>query len=137
MRLYKKSLIPISGVIYGQTIYWLTIISSLIVLLGTIISFLERNSPLPASYLLKSVIDGKSKKDIWANSFVGEPPNIFFFLTNLSYGESITMIGIAVGVSSVIPATLFSSYFLWKSRNPVFALIALIASVLTGIGIFA
>ena len=47
------------------------------------------------------------------------------------------MIGIAVGVSSVIPATLFSSYFLWKSRNPVFALIALIASVLTGIGIFA
>ena len=79
MRLYKKSLIPISGIIYGQTIYWLTIISSLIVLLGTIISFLERNSPLPASYLLKSVIDGKSKKDIWANSFIAEPPDIFFF----------------------------------------------------------
>ena len=90
MRLYKKSLIPISGIIYGQTIYWLTIISSLIVLLGTIISFLERNSPLPASYLLKSVIDGKSKKDIWANSVIGEPPDIFFFLNNLSHGESIT-----------------------------------------------
>ena len=136
MRLYKKSLIPISGVIYGQTIYWLTIISSLIVLLGTIVSFLEKNSPLPASYLLQSVIDGNSKTNIWAKSSVGETPTIFFFLNNLSHGESITMIGIAVGVSSVIPATLFSSYFLWKSRNPVFALIALIASVLTGIGIF-
>ena len=105
MRLYKKSLIPISGVIYGQTIYWLTIISSLIVLLGTIVSFLEKNSLLPASYLLQSVIDGRSKTDI------------FFFLNNLSHGESITMVGIAIGVSSVIPATLFSSYFLWKSRN--------------------
>ena len=125
MRLYKKSLIPISGVIYGQTIYWLTIISSLIVLLGTIVSFLEKNSPLPASYLLQSVIDGKSKT------------NIFFFLNNLSHGESITMVGIAIGVSSVIPATLFSSYFLWKSRNPVFALIAVIACLLTGIGIMA
>ena len=137
MRLYKKSLIPISGVIYGQTIYWLTIMSSLIVLLGTIVSFLEKNSPLPASYLLQSVIDGNSKTNIWAKSSVGEPPTIFFFLNNPSHGESITMIGIAVGVSSVIPATLFSSYFLWKSRNPVFALIALTASVLTGIGIFA
>ena len=137
MRLYKKSLIPISGVIYGQTIYWLTIISSLIVLLGTIVSFLEKNSPLPASYLLQSVIDGKSKTDIWANSVVGEPPNIFFFLNNLSHGESITMVGLAVGVSSVIPATLFSSYFLWKSRNPVFALIAVTACVLTSIGIFS
>ena len=135
MRLYKKSLIPISGVIYGQTIYWLTIISSLIVLLGTIVSFLEKNSPLPAPYLLQSVIDGKSKTDIWANSVIGEPPNIFFFLSNLSHGESITMVGLAVGVSSVIPATLFSSYFLWKSRNPVFALIAVIACPLTGIGI--
>ena len=123
MQLYKKSLIPISGVIYGQTIYWLTIISSLIVLLGTIVSFLEKNSPLPASYLLQSVIDGRSKTDIWANSVVGKPPDIFFFLNNLSHGESITMVGIAIGVSSVIPATLFSSYFLWKSRNPVFALI--------------
>ena len=137
MRLYKKSLIPISGVIYGQTIYWLTIISSLIVLLGTIVSFLEKNSPLPASYLLQSVIDGRSKTDIWANSVVGEPPDIFFFLNNLSHGESITMVGIAIGVSSVIPATLFSSYFLWKSRNPVFALIAVIACLLTGIGILA
>ena len=98
MRLYKKSLIPISGVIYGQTIYWLTIISSLIVLLGTIVSFLEKNSPLPASYLLQSVIDGKSKTDIWANSVIGESPNIFFFLNNLSHGESITMVGLAVGV---------------------------------------
>ena len=62
---------------------------------------------------------------------------IFFFLNNLSHGESITMVGIAIGVSSVIPATLFSSYFLWKSRNPVFALIAVIACLLTGIGIMA
>ena len=66
MRLYKKSLIPISGVIYGQTIYWLTIISSLIVLLGTIVSFLERNTPLPASYLLKSVIECFKDKTVGA-----------------------------------------------------------------------
>ena len=44
MRLYQKSLIPISGVIFGQTIYWLTIFSSFLVILGTIISFVEKDS---------------------------------------------------------------------------------------------
>ena len=131
MNIYKKSLIPISGVVYGQIIYWLTLISSLCVLLGTVVSFLENNSPLPASYLMSSVIDGKSKTEIWEKSMLGEPPDFLFFLQNLSFGESITMIGIAIGVSSVVPATFFASYFLWKSRNPIFSLLALLASILT------
>ncbi len=134
MNIYKKSLIPISGLVYGQIIYWLTIVSSLCVLFGTIVSFLENDSPLPASYLLSSVIDGKSKSEIWEKSVLGSPPDFFFFLNNFSFGESITMIGIAIGVSSVIPATFFASYFLWKSRNPIFSLLALLASFLTCIG---
>ena len=134
MNIYKKSLIPISGVVYGQIIYWLTFISSLCVLLGTVVSFLESDSPFPASYLLRSVIDGKSKSEIWKKSVLGEPPDFLFFLQNVSYGESITMIGIAIGVSSVVPATFFASYFLWRSRNPIFSLLALLASILTCIG---
>ncbi|GIR51241.1 MAG: hypothetical protein CM15mP60_3020 [Alphaproteobacteria bacterium] len=49
MRLYQKSLIPISGVIYGQTIYWLTLLSSFLVLLGTIVSFIEKTHQYPVS----------------------------------------------------------------------------------------
>ncbi|MGB2462539.1 MAG: hypothetical protein ACPIEU_07295 [Candidatus Puniceispirillaceae bacterium] len=135
MRLYQKSLIPISGVIYGQTIYWLTLASSFLVLLGTIVSFLERSSPLPASYLLQSVIDGKSKAEIWGQSSLGNTPDMLFFLANPTYGESITMIGLGLGVSSVVPATFFASYFLRKSRNPVFAVIAVLAGLLTCLAI--
>lgn len=131
MRLYQKSLIPISGVIYGQTIYWLTLLSSCLVLLGTIISFLEKDSPIPANQLLQSIIDGKSVDQIWHGIGLSDAPDMFFFLANPSFGESITMIGIGIGVSSVVPATFFSAYFLKKSRNPVFAVLAVMAGLLT------
>ena len=131
MRLYQKSLIPISGVIYGQTIYWLTLMSSFLVLLGTIVSFIEKDSPIPSKQLLQSVIDGKNVDQIWLGMGLSPAPDMLFFLANPSAGESITMIGIAIGVSSVVPATFLSAYFLKKSRNPVFAILAILAGLLT------
>ena len=123
MRFYQKSLIPISGVIYGQTIYWLTLLSSFLVLLGTVVSFIEKDSPIPTKQLLQLVIDGKNVDQIWQELGLSPAPDILFFLANPSVGESITMIGIAIGVSSVVPATFLSAYFLKKSRNPVFAIL--------------
>ena len=131
MRLYQKSLIPISGVIYGQTIYWLTLMSSFLVLLGTIVSFVEKDSSISSKQLLQSVIDGKNVDQIWQELGLSPAPDILFFLANPSVGESITMIGIAIGVSSVVPATFLSAYFLKKSRNPVFAILAILAGLLT------
>ena len=131
MRFYQKSLIPISGVIYGQTIYWLTLLSSFLVLFGTIVSFIEKDSPIPTKQLLQSVIDGKNVDEIWQELGLSPAPDIVFFLANPSVGESITVIGIAIGVSSVVPATFLSAYFLKKSRNPVFAILAILAGLLT------
>ena len=135
MRLYQKSLIPISGVIYGQTIYWLTFLSSSLVLIGTVVSFLEKDSPIPAAQLLQSVIDGKRVDQIWEEIGLSESPDLFYFVANPSIGESITMIGICIGVSSVVPATFLSAYFLKKSRNPVFAVLAIAAGLLTCLAI--
>ena len=115
MRLYQKSLIPISGVIYGQTIYWLTLMSSFLVLVGTIVSFIEKDSPIPTKQLLQLVIDGQNVDQIWQELGLSPAPDMLFFLANPSVGESITMIGIAIGVSSVVPATFLSAYFLKKS----------------------
>ena len=135
MRLYQKSLIPISGVIFGQTIYWLTIFSSFLVILGTIISFVEKDSLIPTGQLFQSIINGKNVEEIWHGMGFSHPPDMVFFLTNPTSGESITIIGIAIGVSSVVPATFLSAYFLKKSRNPVFAFLAMLAGLLTCVAI--
>ena len=135
MRLYQKSLIPISGVIFGQTIYWLTMFSSFLVILGTIVSFVEKDSLIPTGQLFQSIINGKNVEEIWHGMGFSHPPDMAFFLTNPTIGESITIIGIAIGVSSVVPATFLSAYFLKKSRNPVFAFLAMLAGLLTCVAI--
>ena len=123
MQLYQKSLIPISGVIFGQTICWLTVLSSFLVLLGTTVSFVEKDSQTPIRQLLQSVIKGKNVEEIWHGMGFSQPPDMIFFLVNPSIGESITVIGIAIGVSSVVPATFLSAYFLKKSSICIFSCI--------------
>ena len=107
------------------------LMSSFLVLLGTIVSFVEKDSPISSKQLLQSVIDGKNVDQIWQSMGLSPAPDMLFFLANPSAGESITMIGIAIGVSSVVPATFLSAYFLKKSRNPVFAILAILAGLLT------
>ena len=45
----RKPSVPISGVVYGEIIYWLTVVSSFVVLLGTIVSFIEAESLVSSS----------------------------------------------------------------------------------------
>ena len=131
MRAPRKHPVPISGVVYGEIIYWLTVGSSFVVLLGTIISFIETQSLVSSAYILKSVFTGKSVEEIWLGSDISQIPDIKFYLTTFNFGESITILGIAFGVFSVIPAVFCASYFLWRSRNPVFAISAVFAGIIT------
>ena len=131
MRDPRKHPVPISGVVYGEIIYWLTVGSSFVVLLGTIISFIETQSLVSSAYILKSVFTGKSVEEIWLGSDISKIPDIKFYVTAFNFGESITILGIAFGVFSVIPAVFCASYFLWRSRNPVFAISAVFAGVIT------
>ena len=68
MRDPRKHPVPISGVVYGEIIYWLTVGSSFVVLLGTIISFVETQSLVSSAYILQSVFNGKNVEEIWLGS---------------------------------------------------------------------
>ena len=127
----RKPPIPVSGVVYGEIIYWGTCISALLVLVGTILSFLETGSSVSVSYLLDAALTGKNVETIWASSNIQKVPNISFYIATWTNGESLTVIGIAAGVLSVIPAIFFSSVYLWRSNNHIFAVVALVSGFLT------
>ena len=127
----RKPPIPVSGVVYGEIIYWGTCISALLVLVGTILSFLETGSLVSVSYLLDAALTGKNVETIWASSSIQKAPTISFYISTWTNGESLTVIGIAAGVLSVIPAIFFSAVYLWRSNNHIFAIVALISGFLT------
>jgi hypothetical protein len=123
----RKPPVPISGVVYGEIIYWCTCLSALLVVGGTIISFLETDSVMPAGYLINSVFEGRSVEEIWATSLLKSPPDALTYLSLLHYGEALTVAGIAFGVLSVAPAVFFSAAYLWRSKNEFLAVTAMVS----------
>lgn len=123
----RRPPVPISGVVYGEIIYWCTCLSALLVVGGTIISFLETDSVMPAGYLINSVFEGRSVEEIWATSVLKSPPDALTYLSLLRNGEALTVAGIAFGVLSVAPAVFFSAAYLWRSKNEFLAVTAMVS----------
>ena len=135
----RKPPVPISGVVYGEIIYWCTCLSALLVVGGTITSFLETDSLMPAGYLIDSVFEGRSVDEIWAASALKSPPDALTYLSLIRFGESLTVAGIAFGVLSVAPAIFFSAAYLWRSKNEFLAIAAVISgafAIITPIAYF-
>lgn len=125
----KKPPIPISGLIYGEFIYWCTCISAVIVVIGTIKTFLEGSSDIPVEQLLDAVFSGQSTDAVWASLPIGSAPNARTYLSLLNTGEATTVLGICFGVLSVGPAIFLSAAFMWRSKNKFFAITALFSGV--------
>jgi hypothetical protein len=124
--------IPLSGVVYGEIIYWGTIASAVIALIGQIITFLTKGSSLAPSALISRIWDGHSVDGIWAATELSRPANEHWYVSYLNTGEGLTMFGIALGVFVVIPAILACSYVLLvKEKLSLFALMAFIAALIT------
>tara|TARA_E500000178_G_C16804204_1_gene653873 strand:- start:190 stop:624 length:435 start_codon:yes stop_codon:yes gene_type:complete len=127
----KKPPVPLSGIIYGEIVYWITIFSAVIVILGTVKTFLEPDSSLPPAYILEAVLSGQSVSSIWVGTEIGGVPEAHWYFSFMSSGEGLTTAGLALGVFSIIPATIVTSLFLWRSRNEFFAGLALAAAIIT------
>ena len=125
MSKYKKPPIPISGVVYGEIIYWCTCISAIFVIAGTIKSFIEVDAVIPVDYLLDAAFSGQTVDAIWAASPLQHPPDALTYLAIMSSGEAITVAGMSFGVLSVGPAIFFSAAFMWRSKNEFFTVTAL------------
>ncbi len=132
MAKFKKSLIPISGVVYGEIIYWSTIFSSIIVLIGMVLSLLEKEGKSSPDKVFGEVFSGKKLELSFVN--LNKNPNIIndlSFMNLFSSNEQMTTAGLAFGVFSVIPATFICSFFLWRSHNSLFSILAMLAGLLT------
>ena len=132
MAKFKKTLIPISGVVYGEIIYWCTIFSSVVVLIGMVRALLEEEGKTSPEKIFAKVLSGEkiqlSFDGMHNNSNI---LNDFSFINLFSTNEQLTTAGLAFGVFSVVPATFFCAFFLWRSHNSLFSILAMLAGLLT------
>jgi len=125
---------PMAGLIYGQIVYWGVMAGALIVIAGSVISFVTNDNYVPVSYWLSSVWKGESPSQIW-RGITGALPMGHWYFSHLTTGDGLTALGISLSVFSVVPALLISSAVLFKEGDKLYGTLTLIcgAIVLTGV----
>lgn len=121
--------VPRAGVVYGEVVYWFTVLGSVISIVGATIAMLGADNFLDPSYVFSAIWQGESTVEIWEGA-VGQIPNSHWYLPRLGMGDALAMFGLALGVFAVIPAMIFSAIILLRERERLFGTLAVIAAIL-------
>jgi hypothetical protein len=125
---------PLAGLVYGQIVYWGVMFGSLLVIIGSILSFTTRDNFVPVSYWLSSVWKGDSPSQIW-QGITGSLPMGHWYFSHLTTGDGLTALGISLSVFSVVPALLISSAVLFKEGDKLYGALTLVCGVIVLTGV--
>ncbi|OPL16685.1 MAG: hypothetical protein AVO38_07255 [delta proteobacterium ML8_D] len=112
--------------VYGEIVYWGTIVACIICMIGPYISMKnpDKNVMNPF-YLFAAIFEGKDTATIW-QEVAGGFPGGHFYLEKFFYGDGFTQFGLAMGCSvaawALIPAALI---YLFKEKNPTYTILCL------------
>jgi hypothetical protein len=121
----------LSAIIYGDTIYWGTLLGSLITIIGSIIAFMWQTNVMDPGYVFTAIWEGKTNAEIWKGG-IGSLPNGHWYLRSLASGDALAMFGLALGVFVVIPGMFGSALFLMlKEKMVLFGILGIIGGFIT------
>ena len=121
--------VSVAGVVYGEIVYWVTIVGSLITIVGVTIAMFGAQNHIDPSYVFSAIWEGQSTAAIWEGA-VGRIPNEHWYLTRLGMGDALAMFGLCMGVFSVVPGMIGSAFVLFKKKETLFGACAIVAAVL-------
>jgi len=124
-----KPVVPRAGIFYGDTIYWATIAGAVVTLIGQVLSFVSTRNHISTESLMSSLWKGRKTEELWAE--VGGAPNGHWYLEQVTTGDGLTMLGLAIGVFSVTPAILGASFVLLREKRFLFAGLAIVAAAIS------
>jgi hypothetical protein len=126
---------PRPQLVYGEFVYWLSIIAAMICAIAPIIALaFPKRDVLDPHFLFAAIWEGKAPSVIWQQS-AGGLPGGHFWLTNLSSGDAIIQLGLEVGCCCAGVGLLAASisYLTQKLRSYGWAIAALVIAVLIGL----
>lgn len=117
-------------IVYGEIVYWITIVAAIVCMIGPVISMANpENNVLNPHYLFSNIFEGKSAADIWKD-VGGEFPGGHFYLSNFTKGDGFTQFGLALGCSVGLWALLACAVVYIREKNYTYMLLSLWVSLL-------
>jgi hypothetical protein len=117
----EKRNIPLAQIIYGDIVYWITVVAAIICMLGPVIGMIwVDDNLLNLHYLFAAVLAGKSTEEVWNESGEGFPGGHFWYQNILS-GDGLTQFGLALGCSVAFWALLAAAFVYFRTRAFLYA----------------
>jgi hypothetical protein len=117
--------IPVAQVVYGEIIYWMTILACIICTIGPVIAVsFPDNNVLNPHYLFAAIFEGKDAATIWDEVGGGFPGGHFYF-SNFLKGDGFTQFGLALGCSCALWGLIAAAFAYLKDRIYVYVFLAL------------
>lgn len=125
-----RPLMPKAQIVYGEIIYWMTILACLLCMVGPVISAAApENNVLNPYKLFGAIFEGKSAPEIW-DQVGGGFPGGHFYLKNFTKGDGFTQMGLALGCSCALWGLLVAAFLYARERIWVYVVLALWVSML-------
>jgi hypothetical protein len=124
---------PLAALIYGEIVYWGVLLGSVIAIIGSVLAFMG-DSFVPASYWLSAVWKGESVAQTWEGA-TGSLPMGHWYLSHLTTGDSLTALGLSLGVFAVVPAIFLSAAVLFKEGERLYGALALVGGLVVMAGV--
>lgn len=123
----KASLVQ---VVYGEIVYWITIVACIICMIGPVISLAwpEKNVLNP-HFLFAGIFSGKEPAAIWEEVGGGFPGGHFYF-SNFFSGDGFTQFGLALGCSVAFWALLATAIQFLRKKDFLYVILALWVALL-------
>ena len=125
MNMVQKPEMPKAQIVYGAIVYWITIVSCLICMVGPVISVANpENNVLNPYKLFNAIFQGKDTQTVW-QEVGGEFPGGHFYLKNLTYGDGFTQFGLALGCSVALWALVVAAIAYAREKIYLYVILAL------------
>jgi len=116
---------PRAQIVYGEIVYWVTILACLICTIGPLISIASpENNVLNPHYLFASIFQGNNARTVWQEVGGGFPGG-HFYLSNLTKGDGFTQLGLALGCSVAVWGLLAAAVSYFRERIYIYVILAL------------
>ncbi len=112
---------PFEGKVYGEISGWITILGIVVALIGNFISLTTGNSIFNYDSTVRDLFQGCGESTIWVKDtvFHAEPYG-YWFLSKLSYGDGVAMLGIAMVIYGGIIGVLSLLIVMFRSKEVLF-----------------
>ena len=121
---------PRAQTVYGEIVYWVTIVACIICMIGPVISVAApENNILDPYKLFSAIFEGKNAQEVWQEVGGGFPGGHFYF-KRFTSGDGFTQFGLALGCSVALWALLAAAFSYLTEKIYFYVILALWVAML-------